>query len=185
MTNSTSQGKDTADALVTKAITATGDEYFQSERALLARGAAAIAALQQRAQDPDPVARFVVKTLLDWIEGRAADNDAALQYLDAAEKRYARTPVGNPPPTGVARYLVEHYAGRVTPVLTLRLIKEDSWPHWRVMAVLFYVQQYPDKELLAPLTHFAATTTEAEWRNEAVETVNVIRGVKRAQSLAP
>jgi hypothetical protein len=184
MTNSASQGKDTTQALVAQAITAKGDEYLQSERALLQR-ADAIAELQKRTQDADPVARFVVKTLLDWIEGRAPDNDAALQYLDAAEKRYARTPVGNPPPTGVARYLVEHYAGRVTPVLTLRLIKAESWPHWRVMTVLFYAQQHPDKELLAPLTHFAATTNEPEWRNEAVETVNVIRGVKRAQSLEP
>lgn len=183
--NSTSQGKKAAQELVATVITVKGNEYLERERALLAQRTDAVTALQQRAQDVDPVARFIVKTLLDWIEGRAPDNEAALQYLDAAEKRYARTPVGNPPPIGVARYLIEHYAGRVTHILTLRLLKDESWPQWRIMAVLFYLQQYPDKELLAAVTHFAATTKESEWRNEAANTIQVLRGLKRAQSLEP
>lgn len=174
-----------APKLVEQVIAARGDDYLQSERALRADPASAASALRARLQDPDPVARFICATLLDWVDGKAPDNDAALQYLDAVEKRYARTPVGNPPPTGVARYLVENHAGKVAPVLMLRLIKADDWPHWRVMAVLFYLQQFPDKALLAPLAQFAAITGEAEWRDEAVETINVIRGLKRAPSLEP
>lgn len=172
-------------AIVAQAITAKGGDYLQSEHALLAQRADAAVALRQRLQDTDPIARFVVKTLLDWVEGRAPDNEAALQFLDATEKRLAKTAAGSPAPTGVASYLAEHYAGRVAPVLTLRLIKDESWTQWRVGAALFYVQQYPDKELLAAIKYFAATTNEREWRHEAANTIKVIRGLKRARSLEP
>ncbi len=107
--------------------------------------------------------------------GDAANDDDALAYLTGIEKRFAHTAAGVPPPTGVARDLGEHFGGRVAARLALHLITDIAAPHWRVMAILFYLRTHGSRAEEAPLVQFARTVGDKESKAEALATLAAIR----------
>jgi hypothetical protein len=162
------------DALFEKAVVSYGKDYLEAELALRNGGSAATLFLQKNLTHPDPVARLMARCLLDWMEGNRPEYIAALNYLDTLPKILARTPITSPDPTASARYLTKHYGDRVADVLALRLVKETDWPHWRVMAVLFYLQEHHLPSTTAALIRFAAQTGNERWRDTAVQAIKAI-----------
>ena len=153
------------------AITSVGEDYLEAEQALRAGGADALMAMQQGLGDGDPIAPLLVQVLTRWIEQNPPEYQAALDYLDFLPQKLARTPIPKPSPSGVAAYLTKHFAGNVTDVLALRLIKAIEWPHWRVAGVLLYFQEHKDPQITAALIRFAGQASDRDWRNLAIETI--------------
>jgi hypothetical protein len=72
----------------------------------------------------------------------------------------------------------------VTKLLALRLLKQDNWPHWQVVAVIFYLGVQKDPEITGALLRFAIQTEEAEWRGFAIEAVRAIKDPELPAKLA-
>jgi hypothetical protein len=169
------QRRRSMDEVVTQAAASSGQQYLALEGELRRGGPDAMAALRRWLADPDPVTRLMATVLLAWMEGRAPDCQGALEYLDAIERRLAKTPVGNPPPVGVAAELADRFGPRAAECLALRLVKETDWPHWRVMGVLFYLRDQRVPATTSGLVRFAATTPNEAWQKAAVEAIEAIQ----------
>ena len=172
------------DTLFEKAVASYGQDYVQVEKTLLRGGESTAATLRRNLDNTDPVARIMAQCLLDRVEGRAPDYQAALDYLDYIPKRLARTPVGLPPPRGVAAELADRFDGRVADFLALRLVKGTDWPDWQVMGVLLYLT---DQHLISPtaaLVRFAAETKNEGWRKAAIEAIRAARDRDLAAKIA-
>lgn len=157
-----------------KAVVSHGQDYFEVERLLLAGGATAQAALRDNLDHADPIGQLIAGQLLARMEGCAPDVEPALAYLDGLPNRLARTPIPSPSPLGVAAYLGQHFRGRVADYLALRLVKATEDPHWRVMGVLFYVEQQALPSTTSALLRFAARTGNKEWQQQAIAAIQAI-----------
>lgn len=174
------------EALIERAIVATGQDFLNAERELIARRDEAEPVLTKRAVDSDPLRRFIVGLLAEqvcwpWL---VEDARAAQELLDGVGHRYEHTAAGSPPPIGVARNLSKKFGERVAGDLTSRLLKQDDWPHWRVFAVLVYLQDYPDYDALPALEAYAARALEGDIKAETQFTLQLWRAalVKAASS---
>ena len=163
------------DSVVAQAGASSGEEYLALEERIRGGGEEAVAALRRHLADPDPVRQLMARTLLAWMEGRAPECPAALEFLDNLAARLAKTPVGNPPPVGVAAELADRFGPRAAECLALRLVKETAWPHWRVMGVIFYLKNQKVPATTSALIRFAATTTNTTWQQGAVDAIEAIR----------
>ncbi len=159
------------DPVFEEAVNSSGPGYEEAERKLRDARAGALPTLRRNLHHSDPVARLIARVILDWFEGSAQDYQAALDYLDYVPRRLARTPIGNPSPLGVAAYLTQHFGARVVDLLAVRLVKGTDWPHWRVMAVLFYLRDHARPSITEVLLRFAAGTQNDEWRGAAIDAI--------------
>jgi hypothetical protein len=122
----------------------------------------------------DPVARLVARTVLDWSEPKGGDFKAALDYLDYAPVKLAPTVKGFPSPMGIESYLTLHFADRVTELMAVRLIKGEGWPRWKAVGIIFYLKAHRVASTTSALLRFAIETSEAEWREFALEAIREI-----------
>ena len=162
------------DSVVAEAGASSGQEYLDLEERIRGGGEPSIAALRRHLADPDPVQQLMARVLLAWMEGRP-ECPAALEFLDNLAARLAKTPVGNPPPIGVASELADRFGPRAAECLALRLVKDTSWPHWRVMGVIFYLRDQKVPATTSALIRFGATTTNPEWQNGTVDAIKAIK----------
>jgi len=136
----------------------------------------------------DLVARVLARVILDWSGPKAADFKAALDYLDYAPIRLKKTAAGFPSPMGIESYLTLHFADRVAELLAVRLVKEEGWPRWKVVGILFYLQAHKLTSTTSLVLRFAIETADAEWRTFALEAVREIHdpdlGAKLALEIA-
>ena len=128
-----------------KAVMSYGRDYLDAEQTLRDGGPAALSVLQENLQHIDPVARLMVSCLLRWMEGRAPEFQAALDYLDYIPKKLAQTPVGAPRAVGVANDLSERFGAAAVDIVALRLAKDSDWPRWKVLGVVFYLSVRPER----------------------------------------
>jgi hypothetical protein len=168
------QRRTTMDPVVRQAAASSGREYLSLEERLRTGGSEATAALRRALTDPDPVTQLMARSLLAWMEGQAPECPASLEFLDAFERRLAKTPVGSPPPVAVAAELADRFGPRAAECLGLRLVKEIDWPHWRVMGVLFYLRDQQVTATTSALIRFAASTSNTVWQKAAVEAIGAI-----------
>jgi hypothetical protein len=95
-----------------------------------------------------------------------------------------RTPIPLPSPTVAAAYLTSHFGTRVADILSLHLAKSAAWPHWRVMAVLFYLRDQPVASASLGLVRFAAETGNQEHMNRALDAIRASRHPGLAREIA-
>jgi hypothetical protein len=171
------------ETLFEEARVSMGADYLSAERKLRGAGAAAVPTLRAKLQHPDYIARSIAKCLLNWIEGRGAEFQAALDYLDFIPRRLAKTPVGSPPPVGVAAELTDRYAARVTEFLAVRLVKSPGWPSWQSEGVLLYLREHKVASTTAPLIRFAVETQREPWRAIAIEVVKAANDPELASKI--
>ncbi len=167
-------GKDndvTTQALFDSAVQSYGPAYVEAERKLRAGGTATEVVLRANLHHADPVARKIARVALDWLEGSAADYQAALDYLDSLPALDALTAAGVPSPLGAAGYLSMHFGAKVVDLLAVRVLKGNDWPHWRVAGVLFYLKEQARPSATEPLLRFAVETKNDEWRGWAIEAI--------------
>jgi hypothetical protein len=157
-----------------KAIESVGSDYLDAETKLREAGAAAAPLIDDRSKRPDATGQLLAEVLRQSLEPEgAARHRAALEYLDGVGPYFAPTPLGKPPPVGVANYLHKHFEDAVGELLTLRLIKAQDWPRWREMGVLLYLERCPGARhplIALPLIRFAARAPP-ELRAQAVKTL--------------
>lgn len=166
------------DAVFNLAMEKSGREYLEFEFDLRRRahlGSAEIESLGRNLAHPDPVARLLTKVILDWSGPRENDFKLALAYLDQLPIKLGRTAMGAPSPTGTESYLTLHFADRVAELLALRLVKEEGWPHWKVVAVILYLKAHKVPSTTSALIRFGIDTTNAEWREFALEAIHEIK----------
>lgn len=165
----------TMEQLLDDAVRSRGADYLRSEAALRAGGAAAAAALLQiHRRDADPLVRLIVGVLQVWAGAQSAEYDAALDWLAQLPRRFERTPLGEPPPVGVANELSERYGARVVELLALRLVKQPTWPRWCTLGVLLYLEQQRRATSTDALLQFAADTGDAEARSLALQALRAV-----------
>ena len=146
--------------------------YLDEENALRSGGAEAVSVLTAKREHGDPVGRFMANCLLDWIEGRQPENEAALAYLDGLPAKLELTPIVAPSPTGSAAYLTQTFGPNVAEMLALRLLKGTDWPHWRVMSVLFYLKENAMPSTSVALIRYAGEVENEEWREASIEAIS-------------
>jgi len=156
-----------------EAVRSKGEIYLSHEQKLIKGVGMDKSLLSQKLSHNDPVGRLLASVLIAWIQDEKQEFIKALGYLDYIPRYIEKTPVLTPPPDGVAAYLSKHFQGRVTKLLTLRLLKED-WPRWRVFGVLLYLKEQKDRATTEGLIRFAVETPNDEWRKFAVETIQAI-----------
>ena len=149
---------------------------MEAERELRDAGAQAEPTLRANRLNPDPMAALLAQVLLNWAGAKRPDYDAALEYLDTLPARIAPTPITKPPPGGVASYIEQEFEDRVADMLALRLLKEPDWPRWRVIGVLLYLKDHPDKSTAGTILRYAAETENDEYREFAVDALKPSRG---------
>lgn len=154
----------------------TGEAYLEAERELRDGGAQAESTLRANRLNPDPMAALLARVLLNWAGEKGSDYDAALEYLDKLPARIAPTPLTTPSPSGVASYLEQEFEDRVADMLTLRLFKEPDWPRWRVIGVLLYLKDHPDKSTAGTILRYAAEAENDEYREFAADALKPSRG---------
>lgn len=156
-------------------VHAKGDMYLEKEQRLYENADKSRAILHQKTAHPDPIARLLASVLLSWFDDRQQEYLQALSYLsDYAPSYFAKTPVGSPPPEGVASFLAQHYQNRVARLLTLRLVKSENWPNWQATGVLLYLRQQKSPATTEGLLRFAVETPNEAWRKLALEAVQAI-----------
>lgn len=151
------------------AVTNRDETYLDAEARLRSGGAPAAEVLDRNRDHPDPIARLIAHTQLKWMQGRAPDYQAALEYLEWIPKRLAKTPVGTPPPQAVANDLSERFGAGAADFLALRLVKQTDWPRWKRLGVLFHLQQQRSPATTAALIRLAAESGDAEMRRYVSE----------------
>jgi hypothetical protein len=132
----------------------------------------------------DPVGRLLARVILDWAGPREKDFKSALDYLEQAPIKLAPTAAGLPSAMGIEGYLTLHFADRVAELLAVRLVKEDGWPQWKVVGIIFYLKAHKVLSTTSALIRFAIETQEAEWRRFALQTIREINDPKLGPKLA-
>ena len=162
------------DALFQKAIESYGKDYLDAEYQLRQGGSAAMNTLRQNRNHPDPIARLMVECLFLWMQGKAPEFQAALDYLDDAPKRVEGTRLLAPPPISIAYVLNKRFGSRVADFLALRLVKEKDWPRWRIAGILLYLEEQKLPSTTSALIRFASETENNEARGYAIEAIKAI-----------
>ncbi len=172
------------DARFESAVASTGQAYLEADRRLREGGEQAVLTLRENLARPDPVARLLARTTLDWLEGSGPDYQAVLDYLEYIGKLMATTPVGTPPPLGVAGHLSDTFGARAVDLLALRLVKCTDWPNWKVVSAIFYLKEQARTSATEALLRFAAETGRDDWRDFAVEAIEATRDPNLATKIA-
>ena len=176
-----------AKQLLDTALQAEDRAYLVAEARLRA-APDAVPELRARLQSADYFERAFCKVMLDWIEGRAQENDAALAYFPAIAEEKKMTPAVSPRPAIVARDLSLRFSGRVAEFLAIRLTKELDWPQWQVTGVLLYLTEQRQPATAAALVRFAADQRREAWHQMAITALKAmndpaIRDKVRAERL--
>jgi hypothetical protein len=157
------------DDLFERALVTTDEAYLRAERRLRAEEAEGLGALRQNLEHADPLGRLIARVTVDWAEASGDDFEKAGQYLDALPAYYSRTAARVPPVGGVEHMLTTRFDGRLGEFLALRLVKETTWPHWRVMTVLAYLDRHKNPATTDALIRFAVQTPDERWRTAAID----------------
>jgi hypothetical protein len=174
MTPATADKRKPMDDKFQEALDASGADYVAAEQALRDAGPTLRPVLEQRRKQPDATAQLLAAVLDQALAGDRETHERALEYLDTVGPRLAHTPVGQPPPSGVAAWLRKHCDDRVVELLTLRLVKATDWPAWRQFGVLLYLQASDGARhplVTTPLIHFTARLANAQIGAEARKTL--------------
>jgi len=91
-----------------------------------------------------------------------------LAYLEAVERKMARTPAKVPPPEGVANYLLQHFGEAVVALFADYLVGQgDQGPGWKTQAAILYLGRVSDPAAAEALQRFAAATARDDYRELA------------------
>jgi hypothetical protein len=156
------------------AVEKTGPEYLALEsdlRRTLRPGSVELESVRKDTRDP--IAHLLAMVLVDWAGPKAADFNAALEYLDRIPRKGSI--IQNPPPVGVEGYLTREFANRVANLLALRLVKQPDWPGWKAVSVVLYLKTHKMPSTTAALIRYAITTTHEEGRKLAIEAIQAIK----------
>jgi hypothetical protein len=165
---------DMMDTMIQNAAKSRGQTYLNIERELTRDNPVTVHGLQRYRNHPDPVIRLMVGCLLSWISGNAPEFQSALDYLEEAPKRVARTPARFPSPGSVAYVLNERFGSRAADFLALRLAKELNWPRWRVLGILRYLKEQKLASTTSALLRFSMETDSEEARGYAIGAIQAI-----------
>lgn len=158
--------------LIDSLLLVTGQEYLNKETLLRQGGNQAISALKARLHDKDTFTTFYANTIINWMEGRSPNNDAALLHLDRLPAKLAKTPIITPSPSGTAAYLNLHFQSSVTDILAVHLIKLPDLPYWRTAAVLLYLEEQKSQKVTDVLLRFISKTIDDDFKNIAIATID-------------
>jgi hypothetical protein len=169
------------------AVEKTGPEYLGLEadlRRSARSGSQELESIRKHLTSPDPLVRLLATVLLDWAGAKESDFKSALEYLERLPVETRKTIVRVPSPTGTESYLTLRFGDRVTELLALRLVKEQDWPQWKVLAVIFYLKAHKVPSTTSALIRFAITTTNDKWRGFALEALREIKDPELSAKLA-
>lgn len=152
-------------------LEATGKDFTASETSFLAYGNIAEKFLANVPDQNDPLFNLIRQGYLAWLTTSKQDIDGALAYVETLPKRLERTPVTQPPPTGVAAQLEKDYGVSPAYVFAIRLAKGAPMENWLVWASLFYINNVKLAELNPALIRFIGTTENDDWRAEALNAI--------------
>jgi len=162
-----------ANQLFETALAAEGHAYLEAE-AQLQQSPGAATELRTRQQSTNHFERAFATVILDWIEGRSQDNEAALAYFPAIAEEKKMTPAVLPRPAIVARDLSFRFKERVASFLAIRLVKETDWPQWRVSGVVLYLTDQKQPATTAALIRFASDERREAWHQMAITAIKAI-----------
>ena len=165
----------TMENLIDRLLTASNDEYLDQEMKLRQGGAEAVLQLKARLNDNDVFIRTYARTMINWIEGRSPNNDAALTYLDQLPEKIAKTPRKTPSPIGTASYLSLHFQASVADILAVHLIKRPNLPYWRTAAILYYLEAQKTHEINGILLRFISDTPNDDFRDFTLKIIDAIK----------
>jgi hypothetical protein len=141
-------------------LDATGEEFLEAERRLLASGDQAVADLEPALTADDPLERLTAAALVARVGGDTVVDDV-FDYFRRAEERAAETILLVPPPAGVANDLEEHFGTDAVPQLGVYLVKlGDHWDDWRTVGTMLYLATAGTPEAGAALARYATTSGE-------------------------
>ncbi len=156
-------------ALFEHTIQSKDEQYVENETQLRQAGEGMSPFLREQGQSaPDPFARFMAKTIADWIDGKGDDYEPALIFLDRIEQKANRSPLGMPRPDVTSRDLTVVYENRLTAFLALRLVQQPGLPSWKIETILLYLGHHRDIATLPALFRFAVETTHPSIKKIAV-----------------
>ena len=165
----------TASQLIEHALASANEAWPEAERALLEASEQGIS-FEAVATHPDPVAQQMAGTAASVTPATRTALEKATAYLDAAAQRFARSPAGHPPVTGVVANLTATFGSQLAGPLALRLSQQSGMPHWQAMSTLAYLDQHRDATVVPSLVRFAAQTRVAPQQELAVRILGSIGG---------
>lgn len=159
------------------ARTGKGEQYENAEAHLIAKANDPVTkkVLDYGLNHPDPIAQLLAKYILNWNKEKQDLIDSAQTYLNELPDKIKDTPVSQPPPSGVAHTLQENYQGKLTDYFTIRLIKQDDWPYWRIASIIIYLEEQKEPSSTAGLIRFVAKTDDPELREMVYEAIKTIQ----------
>lgn len=167
------------ESLFDKLIKTTDKEYLENEIQFRQGGSNVITVLKTKLNDKDSFTRIYANTMIKWIQGNSSNNDEALSYLDKLPGMFPGSilpPI--PSPTGAAETLNLRYQSSVTNILAVHLIKLPNLQHWRVMAILFYLEIQKVPEITDILLRFISETSNEEYKEIALRTIDATKDPK-------
>ena len=172
----------TASQLIEQALASQNEAWPEAERALLEAAEQGVS-FEAAATHPDPVARQMAGTAAGATAGSRTALEKATAYLNAAARRFARSPAGHPPISGVVANLTATFGPQLAGPLALRLTQQSEMPHWQAMSTLAYLDQHRDGSVVPSLVRFAAQTNVAPQQELAVRILGSIGGPTVASSV--
>jgi len=153
------------------AIDSLGDFYLDAEQQLIAKGEDAVPFLQDQIKIAAPFTGLITRVILERISHNQIFQ-VCLDYFEKAERRAVQTPMGLPPPEGVANYLVQHFGDGVASLLGVYLVKlEQIWPVWKTLGTILYLGRLKSTASADPLIRFVLITTNDHHRKFAVQSL--------------
>lgn len=170
--------------LFERALATSDEAYLWAESQLRERIPEQAAALRESLAHDDPLGQLMAKVMLDWSEAQSETFEKADKYLDVLPAYFRRTAALQPPVRGVEQTLTAAFGPRLSEFLALRLAKQRTWPNWRVMSTLAYLDRHKNPATTVALIRFAAQTAQPAWRTAAVEVLRALRDPMLAQKIA-
>jgi hypothetical protein len=168
--------------LIEHALASEDEAWPEAERALLEAAERGVS-FEAMPAHPDPVARQMARAAVESTPARRSALEKATSFLERAQQRFARTPVGYPPIAGVVANLTATFGGQLAGPLSLRLAQQSNMPHWQAMSTLAYLDRHRDPTVVASLVRFAAQTSAAPQQELAVRILGSIGGSSVAASV--
>lgn len=157
------------EALFERAVASEDEAYQRAEDRLRAALGEAAPTLRAKLSHTDPVGRLTARVMLEWAEASGDDFEKANQYLDVLAQRFSQTAAGMPPARAVVQTLSARFGSRLSELLALRLVKQTTWPSWRVMTALGYLDQHKNPATTDALIRFAAQTQVPRFQQAAAK----------------
>ena len=155
----------TTTELFNQALTTYRQDSLNAEKALRAGGAQTASDLKNIAADQKqtPLARFIATTIAAWIDDGGALFEAAMDALNTAAQRAAKTPVGVPEPDLAASEL--ELFDNIYNFVALRLLKETDWPQWKMLTAIIHMGHWAMASVLPALDQFSADLKSGKHTN--------------------